>query len=268
MDDHLSLLEVAWFDRQLTPLHRIENLGKFPYQQTGGASCLDSERKESAMTWRRTAGGAGIISGGRSGGGRLGGYRERRTGSVVCSLHRVGRGHGRLYGAGAAIGQEALDWAKFAVSQFNKANGTQFTLVEREISGSTPHSREPSDSSSSRTRAFLGLSGLTRAPPSPSPGPLFTRRRPSLHLGLGDAGQPHERPVPTFFRDVPNDNVQAPDRCRLHGEQASRQERRARRQPDRLQHRVSTPRSRKLLEARGVKVQRLSTTRPRPISRP
>jgi branched-chain amino acid transport system substrate-binding protein len=116
---------------------------------------------------------------------------------------------GGFTGARAAIGQEALDWSKFAVSQFNKLNGTQIKLVEGDIQvdpalAGTVGQQFASDSS------ILGVVGPDASSAAIVAGPIFKRAGLAFISGSATSVSLTDGQFPTFFRVVPNDAVQAP----------------------------------------------------------
>jgi branched-chain amino acid transport system substrate-binding protein len=162
------------------------------------------------MNWRRFASTAGISVGvglaAMASAGVAGSARtSARAGSCQGSVGVMGG----FTGARAAIGQEELDWAKFAVSQFNKSNRSQFKLVEGDIQvdpalASTVGQEFASDSS------VLGVVGPDASSAVVVAGPIFKRAGLAFISGSATRVSLTNGQFPTFFRDVPNDNVQAP----------------------------------------------------------
>lgn len=116
---------------------------------------------------------------------------------------------GGFTGARAAIGQEALNWAKFAVSQFNKANGTRFALVEGDIQVDPALAGTVGQQFVSNSN-ILGVVGPDASSAVTVAGPLFKRADLPFISGSATRVSLTDGQFPTFFRDVPNDNVQAP----------------------------------------------------------
>jgi branched-chain amino acid transport system substrate-binding protein len=117
---------------------------------------------------------------------------------------------GPFTGDAASIGQEQLNFTKYAVEKFNEENGTNFTLVEMDTQldpaqASTQAQKVISDDS------ILGVVGPAGSQEVEAVGPVFTRENitfisPSAtKTELTTSGQ-----FPTFFRDVPNDAAQGP----------------------------------------------------------
>jgi branched-chain amino acid transport system substrate-binding protein len=161
-------------------------------------------------------------------------------------------------GPRASIGQEVLHWAKFAVSQFNAQNGTQLKLVEGDIQvdpalAGTVGQQFVSDSS------ILGVVGPDASSAVVVAGPIFKKADMPFISGSATRVSLTDGTYPTFFRDVPNDNVQAPtDASFMIDKLKARNVVLIDNQTDYslgLNSAVA-----KILEAHGVKVERLSTT--------
>jgi branched-chain amino acid transport system substrate-binding protein len=117
---------------------------------------------------------------------------------------------GPFTGDAASIGQEQLNFTKFAVEQFNMDNGTDYTLVEMDTQldpaqASTQAQKVVSDDS------ILGLVGPAGSQEVEAVAPVFTREKitfvsPSAtKTELTTSGS-----NTTFFRVVPNDAAQGP----------------------------------------------------------
>jgi branched-chain amino acid transport system substrate-binding protein len=117
---------------------------------------------------------------------------------------------GPFTGDAASIGQEQLNFTKYAVEKFNEDNGTNYTLVEMDTQldpaqASTQAQKVVSDDS------ILGVVGPAGSQEIEAVGPIFTRENitfisPSAtKTELTTSGD-----NPTFFRDVPNDAAQGP----------------------------------------------------------
>jgi branched-chain amino acid transport system substrate-binding protein len=116
---------------------------------------------------------------------------------------------GPFTGDVAAIGQEQLNWAKFAIEKYNDENGTTFELVEGDTQldpaqASTVAQRWVSDES------ILAVVGPAASQEVEAVGPLFDRAK----IGFVSASATREDltagKYPTFFRVVPHDGVQGP----------------------------------------------------------
>ena len=117
---------------------------------------------------------------------------------------------GPFTGDAASIGQEQLNFTKYAVEKFNEDNGSNYTLVEMDTQldpaqASTQAQKVVSDDS------ILGVVGPAGSQEIEAVGPIFTRENitfisPSAtKTELTTSGD-----NPTFFRDVPNDAAQGP----------------------------------------------------------
>lgn len=115
---------------------------------------------------------------------------------------------GPFTGDVAAIGQEQLNWAKFAVDQFNEAHGTTFTLVE----GDTQ--LDPAQAATVAPQ-FVSNSDIVAVV-----GPAGSQEVEAVGTIYGDASMAFVSPsatatnltedYPTFFRVVPTDADQGP----------------------------------------------------------
>jgi branched-chain amino acid transport system substrate-binding protein len=116
---------------------------------------------------------------------------------------------GPFTGDAASIGQEQLNWGKLGMDDFNKANGTTFTLVE------TDTKLDPAEATTAAQKlvsdngvvAVLGPSGSQEVE---AIGPAMTTAglvymSPSATRTSLTAGK-----IPTFARVVPNDDAQGP----------------------------------------------------------
>ena len=117
---------------------------------------------------------------------------------------------GPFTGDAASIGQEQLNFAKFAVSQYNEDHGTDFQLEEVDTQldpaqASTTGQRLVSDDE------ILAVVGPAGSQEVEAVGPLFTRANLGFVSGsatrtsLTESGD-----FPTFYRVVPNDDAQGP----------------------------------------------------------
>lgn len=115
-----------------------------------------------------------------------------------------------ITGDAASIGTEQLNFTKFAVSQYNKDNGTSFKLVEGDTQldpaqASTVGQRFVSDDS------ILAIVGPAGSQEVEAVGPIFTREK--LGFVSGSATKTElttSGDFPTFYRVVPNDAAQGP----------------------------------------------------------
>jgi branched-chain amino acid transport system substrate-binding protein len=115
-----------------------------------------------------------------------------------------------ITGDAASIGEEQLNFTKFAVSQYNEENGTSFELVEGDTQldpaqASTVAQRFVSDDD------ILAVIGPAGSQEVEAVGPIFTRENlgfvgaSATATALTESGD-----LPTFHRVVPNDAAQGP----------------------------------------------------------
>jgi branched-chain amino acid transport system substrate-binding protein len=126
---------------------------------------------------------------------------------------------GPFTGDVAAIGQEQLNWAKFAVDQFNEEHGTTFTLVE----GDTQ--LDPAQASTVAPQ-FVSNSDIVAVV-----GPAGSQEVEAVGQIYGDAGLAFISPsatrtdltptFDTFFRVVPTDDDQGPTDAAYMAEELS-----------------------------------------------
>lgn len=115
-----------------------------------------------------------------------------------------------ITGDAASIGEEQLNFTKFAVSQYNEENGTSFELVEGDTQldpaqASTVGQRFVSDDS------ILAVIGPAGSQEVEAVGPIFTRENLGFIGGSATATALTESgDFPTFHRVVPNDAAQGP----------------------------------------------------------
>ena len=115
-----------------------------------------------------------------------------------------------ITGDAASIGEEQLNFTKFAVSQYNEENGTSFELVEGDTQldpaqASTVAQRFVSDDD------ILAVIGPAGSQEVEAVGPIFTRENLGFIGGSATATALTESgDFPTFHRVVPNDAAQGP----------------------------------------------------------
>lgn len=114
-----------------------------------------------------------------------------------------------ITGDAASIGTEQLNFTKFAVSQYNEANGTSFELVEGDTQldpaqASTVAQRFVSDD------AILAVVGPAGSQEVEAVGPIFTRENMGFISGSATRTSLTGGDFPTFYRVVPNDDAQGP----------------------------------------------------------
>jgi branched-chain amino acid transport system substrate-binding protein len=116
---------------------------------------------------------------------------------------------GSFTGDRASIGQEELHWARFAISQFNAQNGTSFKAVEGDFADN------PAQASTIAQQFLSDKSILAVAGPDASSavvvvGGQFKKAQMGFISGSATRVSLTNGDYPTFFRVVPNDNVQGP----------------------------------------------------------
>jgi branched-chain amino acid transport system substrate-binding protein len=116
---------------------------------------------------------------------------------------------GPFTGDAASIGQEQLNWAKFAVERFNSENKTSYALVE----GDTQ--LDPAQASTVAQQflsndAIKGVVGPAGSQEVEAVGPVYTRANLGFVSGSATKTTLTDGSRPTFFRVVPRDDVQGP----------------------------------------------------------
>ena len=114
-----------------------------------------------------------------------------------------------LTGPVAFLGQEQLSWMKFAVSEYNRANGTEFSIVEGDDQLQPARSRTVARQfvSNGKLMAVIGASGSQNVIASAglfSKADLASISPSATRVSLTDGR------FKTFFRPIPHDGVQAP----------------------------------------------------------
>ena len=117
---------------------------------------------------------------------------------------------GPYTGDAASIGQEQLNFTKFAVEKFNDANGSDYKLEEVDTQ------LDPAQASTGAQRVvsnddILGVVGPAGSQEISAVGPIFTRENMAFISPSATATDlTQSGDFPTFFRDVPNDAAQGP----------------------------------------------------------
>ena len=95
----------------------------------------------------------------------------------------------------AVLGQEQLAFAKLAIQDDNKANGTNITLVQGDTQLMPAQATTVSQQfiSNSKIVAVVGPAGSQEVL---AVGPLMARGRSAVHLGLGDEHDADRRAQP------------------------------------------------------------------------
>jgi len=114
-----------------------------------------------------------------------------------------------LTGAGAPFGQEQLKFVKLGVSQFNKQHKTHYRLVE----GDTKF--DPAQASTiaqqfASNKSILGVVGPGGSSEVIAIGKIMTKANLAMVSSSATATSLTNGAYRTFFRDVPNDDVEAP----------------------------------------------------------
>jgi branched-chain amino acid transport system substrate-binding protein len=142
-------------------------------------------------------------------GAATGGATETGGGQAAACSGKIAV-MGPFTGDAASIGQEQLNFTKFAVEKFNEDNGTDYTLEEMDTQldpaqASTAAQQVVSDSN---VLAVVGPAGSQEVD---AVGPVFTRENITfISPSATDTALTTEGKYPTFFRDVPNDAAQGP----------------------------------------------------------
>lgn len=120
---------------------------------------------------------------------------------------------GPFTGDAASIGQEQLNWSKFALERFNSENKTSYQLVE----GDTQ--LDPAQASTVAQQflsndAIVGVVGPAGSQEVEAVGPVFTRANLGFVSGSATKTTLTDGSRPTFFRVVSRDDVQGPQDAR------------------------------------------------------
>jgi branched-chain amino acid transport system substrate-binding protein len=116
-----------------------------------------------------------------------------------------------LTGPAGFLGQEQLSWAAFAVSKYNKQNGTKFKIVQGDSQLDAAKARTATQRFISN-KNVMAVVGPSISQGVVTSGNLLTKAKlvaisPSAtRVSLTSP----KRTYPTFFRNVPNDSKQAP----------------------------------------------------------
>jgi branched-chain amino acid transport system substrate-binding protein len=115
-----------------------------------------------------------------------------------------------ITGDAASVGTEQLNWAKFAVDQYNEANGTTFTLVEgdTQLDPAQASTVAPQFVSNEDIVAVVGPAGSQEID---AVGAIFAEANmPFVSMSATATTLTTEGKYPTFFRVVPRDDDQGP----------------------------------------------------------
>ena len=116
---------------------------------------------------------------------------------------------GPFTGDAASIGQEQLNWAKFAVERFNSENKTSFALVEGDTQLNPAQASTVAQQFLSND-AIMGVVGPAGSQEVEAVGPVYTRANLGFVSGSATKTTLTDGSRPTFFRVVPRDDVQGP----------------------------------------------------------
>jgi branched-chain amino acid transport system substrate-binding protein len=116
---------------------------------------------------------------------------------------------GGFTGARAAIGQEELNFSRLAVAQFNKANRTKIALVEGDIQVDPSKASLVAQQFASDSK-ILAIAGPDASFAVDAGGPTLTKAGIAFVSGSATRVSLTNGQYPTFFRVVPNDDVQGP----------------------------------------------------------
>ena len=174
---------------------------------------------------------------------------------------------GPFTGDAASIGQEQLNFTKFAVEQFNKENGSNYTLVEMDTQldpaqASTAAQKVVADSS------ILGVVGPAGSQEVEAVGPVFSREKIAFISPSATQHRPdHERQVPDLLPRRAERRRAGTDRRGVRDEHARRKEHLGDRRPDVLLDRASPTASRRRPRTRAPRSTASPSARSRRTSR-
>jgi branched-chain amino acid transport system substrate-binding protein len=116
---------------------------------------------------------------------------------------------GGFTGARAAIGQEELNFARLAVAQFNQVNHAKIGLVEGDIQVDPSKAGLVAQQFVSNSK-ILAIAGPDASFAVDAAGPILTRAGVAFVSGSATRASLTDGQYPSFFRVVPNDDVQGP----------------------------------------------------------
>lgn len=129
---------------------------------------------------------------------------------VPATCNRLAYGHmGPITGPAAVLGQEQLQWGRFALQQFNAKHHTNFRLVEGDdqlnaAQGSTVAQSFASD------KSILAVVGPAGSQVVAVAGPIFGPAKLAMVSESATDGRLSDGQFPTFFRVNANNDSQAP----------------------------------------------------------
>jgi branched-chain amino acid transport system substrate-binding protein len=116
---------------------------------------------------------------------------------------------GPFTGDAASVGQEQLNWAKFALERFNSENKTSYALVEGDTQLDPAQASTVAQQFLSNS-AIVGVVGPAGSQEVEAVGPIFTRANLGFVSGSATKTTLTDGSRPTFFRVVSRDDVQGP----------------------------------------------------------
>jgi branched-chain amino acid transport system substrate-binding protein len=131
------------------------------------------------------------------------------TGGQAASCNGSVGVMGPFTGDAASIGQEQLNWAKFAVERFNSENKTSYALVEGDTQLNPAQASTVAQQFLSND-AIKGVVGPAGSQEVEAVGPVYTRANLGFVSGSATKTTLTDGSRPTFFRVVPRDDVQGP----------------------------------------------------------
>ena len=129
----------------------------------------------------------------------------------VASCTNVALGFvGPLTGPAGFLGQEQLSWARFAVSKYNRANGTRFRVALGDTRLQAPVARTVARRFVSN-RSIMGIIGPSESQAVRVGGKLYQNANLAAVSGSATAiDLTRGRPYRTFARVIPTDAIQGP----------------------------------------------------------
>lgn len=119
-----------------------------------------------------------------------------------------------LTGPAAFLGQEQLSWVRFAVAKYNRANGTQFKVVQGDTQLSASLARTVGRRLNANRDVMAVIGGSTSQSVISSAG-LFERTGLVSISGSATRIDLTNGQFSTFFRVVPHDGIQGPNLVRF-----------------------------------------------------
>lgn len=133
--------------------------------------------------------------------------------SASCAAPKIGY-MGPTTGPVAFIGTEQFNWIKFAVSEYNRRNGTHFSTIAGDTMFDPAQDSIISQQFASNP-SILGVVGPAGSQEVIAASPAFTKAHMAFISGSASRTTLTDGSIPTFSRVVPNDSVQAPTTARF-----------------------------------------------------